>query len=43
MQKEALLSPALTMATGNLVNWKKTSEMSTIKEEFLASYSKQNI
>ena len=31
------------MATGNLVNLKKTSEMSPIKDEFLASYSKQNL
>ena len=42
MQKEALLPPPLTMATGNLVNLDKTSEMSPIKDEFLASYSKQN-
>ena len=40
--KAALLPPPLTMATGNLVNLKKTSEMSPIKDEFLASYSKQN-
>ena len=42
MQKEALLLPPLTMATGNLVNLEKTSEMSPIKDERLASYSKQN-
>ena len=30
------------MATGNLVNLEKTAEMSPIKDEFLASYSKQN-
>ena len=42
MQKEALSTAPLTMATGNLVNLEKTSEMSPIKDEFLASYSKQN-
>ena len=42
MQKEALLSPPLTMATGNSVNLEKTSEMSPIKDEFLASFSEQN-
>ena len=42
MQKEALLPPPLTMATANLVNLDKISEMSPIKDEFLASYSKQN-
>ena len=42
-QKQALLPPPLTMATGNLVNLEKTSEMSPIKDEFLASYSKQNL
>ena len=42
MQKEALFLPPLSMATGNLVNLEKTSEMSPIKDEFLASYSKQN-
>ena len=42
MQKEALLSLRQAMATGNLVNLKKTSEMSPIKDEILASYSKQN-
>ena len=42
IQKEALLPPPLTMASGNLVNLEKTSEMSPIKDEFLASYSKQN-
>ena len=30
------------MDTGNLVNLKKTSEMSPIKDQFLASYSQQN-
>ena len=30
------------MAAGNLVNLEKTAEMSSIKDEFLASYSKQN-
>ena len=30
------------MATGNLVNFEKTSEISPIKDEFLASSSKQN-
>ena len=30
------------MATGNLVNLEKTAEMSPIKDEFLASCSKQN-
>ena len=29
------------MATGNLLNLEKTSKMSPIKDEFLASYSKQ--
>ena len=42
MQKEALSPASLTMATGNLVNLEKTSEMSPIKDEFLASYSQQN-
>ena len=42
MQKKTLVPPPLKMATGNLVNLKKTSEMSQIKDEFLASYSKQN-
>ena len=42
LQKQALLPPPLTMVTGNLVNLEKTSEMSPIKDEFLASYSKQN-
>ena len=42
MQKEALSTAPLTMATRNLVNLEKTSEMSPIKDEFLASYSKQN-
>ena len=43
MQKEALLPPPLTMAAGNLVNLEKTSEMSPTKDEFLASYSMQNL
>ena len=43
MQKKALSVPSLTMATENLVNLKKASEMSPIKNEFLASYSKQNL
>ena len=30
------------MATGNFVNLQKTAEMTPIKDEFLASYSKQN-
>ena len=30
------------MATGNLVNLEKTAEMSPVKDELLASYSKQN-
>ena len=42
MQKEALLPPPLTIATGNSVNLEKTSEMSPIKDEFLASFSEQN-
>ena len=42
MQKVALIPPLLTIPTGNLVNLEKTSEMSPIKDEFLASYSKQN-
>ena len=43
MQKEVLLQPPLTMATGNLVNLEKTSEMSPIKDEYLTSYSKQKL
>ena len=43
MHKEAFLPPPLSMATGNLVNLEKTSEMSPIKHKFLASYSKQNL
>ena len=31
------------MATANLVNLKEIFEMSPIKDEFLASYSKQNV
>ena len=30
------------MATGNLVDLEKPSEMSLIKREFLAAYSKKN-
>ena len=41
MQKEALLSPPLIIATENLVNLEKISEMSPVKDKFLASYSKQ--
>ena len=41
MQKDALLLLPLTMATEDLANLKKTSEMSPVKDEFLASYSKQ--
>ena len=37
---KALPPPPLTMATGTLVNLEKTSELSPIKDEFLASYSK---
>ena len=37
--KKPLSLPLLTVATGNLVNLGKTSK---IKNEFLASYSKQN-
>ena len=29
------------MATGNLVNFEKTSEMALIKDKFLANYSNQ--
>ena len=43
MQKIALFPPPLTMFTRNLVNLEKTSEMSPIKDEFLASYSRQNL
>ena len=42
MEKEALFPRPLSMATRNLANLEKTSEMSPIKEELLASYSKQN-
>ena len=42
MQKKALSPPSLAMTTGNLANLEKTSEMSPIKYEFLANYSKQN-
>ena len=40
--KKALSPPPLTIATGNLVHLEKISEISPIKGEFLASYSKQN-
>ena len=30
------------MATGNLINLKKVSDISPVKDEFLASYPKQN-
>ena len=43
MLKNALFPPRLTMAIGNLVNLEKAAEMSPIKDEFLASYSKQNL
>ena len=43
MQKKTLFPPEVTMATANLVNLKEISEMSPIKDEFLASYSKQNV
>ena len=42
MCKKRLSSPQRTMATGNLVNLEKTAEMSPVKDELLASYSKQN-
>ena len=42
MQKEALFLPPLTIASGNLVNLEKTSDISPIKGELLSSYSKQN-
>ena len=42
MQKTALSQPPLKKATGNLVNMEKTSEMSPVEDDFLASYSKQN-
>ena len=40
MQKEALFPTPLTSATGNLVDLKKISEMSPIKDEFLLSQNK---
>ena len=43
VQKEALLPPPLTMVTWNLVSLKKTSEMSPTEDEFVDSYSKQNL
>ena len=42
IQKEALSQPLLTMATGNVVNLEKTTEIPPVKDEFLGSYSKQN-
>ena len=42
IRKKRLSSPRPTMATENLVNLEKTAEMSPIKDEFLASYSKEN-
>ena len=42
MQKKVLSPSSLTMAPENLVNLEKTFEISPIKGEFLASYSKQN-
>ena len=41
-KKKALSSPPLTMATRSLLNLEKTSEISPIKEELLASYLNQN-
>ena len=35
-------STSADMATGNLVNLEKTSEVPQIKDEFIASYSKRN-
>ena len=43
MDNQFFSQPPLTMATGNLVNLEKTSEISSIKDEFLANYSKQNV
>ena len=40
--KKALFLPLLAMVTENVVNLEKTSEISPIKDEFLAGYSKQN-
>ena len=42
MQKKALSLPPLKMAPGNVVNLEKSSEISPIKDEFLASSLKQN-
>ena len=41
-QKKALSPPPLTIATRHSVNLGRASEMSPVKEKFLASYSKQN-
>ena len=40
--KKVLSPPPLTMATWNLVNLEKTSEISPIKDESLASYLKSD-
>ena len=42
MQKQALSLPPLKMAPGNVVNLEKSSEISPIKDEFLANSLKQN-
>ena len=42
MQKKALSPPSPKMAIGNLVNLEKIFEISSIKDEFPAGYSKQN-
>ena len=42
MQKKVLSPSSLTMAPENLANLEKTSEISPIKDKFLASYLKQN-
>ena len=39
-QKQALLPPPLTMATGNLVNLEKTSKMELKTNSWLATQSK---
>ena len=43
MQLKALSPPAVMMPNGNLVNLEETSEISLMKDEFIASHSKQNI
>ena len=40
--KNALFPPPLTIAIENVVHLEKNTEMSPIKDEFLAGYSKQN-